>query len=201
MKKFWLIIAVLFSIILFTNKTKAECPENLDSMGETIIINGCPYVVEICYKCAVTSGTSIAKLGGWRKANNCEQSWTTEEVLEAINQKLQDIDFIMENICPFVLPCSFFPLNQWNYEYIENMCWKKTNEGNGFIYYSECSGQSQYCYTQWRICWDELTSEPSKTLIYGPVLIGNNTCPLGPEPEDPEVNETSDCFALSDGCP
>lgn len=199
MKRIAIIIVVLFSIIIFTNKTMAECPEGFSQKTVTIQINNCDYMVKICYICAGATTQTIILDEFTKISPMCQQTWTIQQVEYALFTAIHNPTFVYENLCDNIAPpCATPPnppqgLEEWNKNPV---CWYKARDGN-FVWYRPC--EICYCVTLWRVCWDPISGMPVETPISVPYLEGDD-CSCSLEiPPDP-ISGRTDCFRILMEC-
>jgi hypothetical protein len=200
MKKLGLIIVVLLSFVLLTNKTMATCPDGLSQRTNRIMINGCAYDVDICYKCITLDGIVRVMVNGIIKVDpNCNQSWTWNQVIQGVFNIVYGPNYIRDYVCNSLPPCTDPPtgIPQW---FSKPLCWFKLKVDQSRVKLFACEGSSS-CITKWLICWDTQLGREQRTLVEGPVLDFPSTCPIGPEPPDPvNIGEFSECFTVSTPC-
>ncbi|MEI6091776.1 MAG: hypothetical protein WCR42_15070 [bacterium] len=201
MKKLAIIIVVLFSIILFTNKTMAECPEGFSEVTVTIQINNCDYMVSICYICAVSTTQTIILDKFTKISPMCQQTWTIQQVEQALFSAITDPTFVYENLCDNMPPPCAIPPNppQGLEEWGKNpVCWFKVRE-DGFVWFKPC--ETCYCVTKWRVCWDPVDGTAVETPISVPFLEGEGCDCSFIEPPDPIIEQQStSCFRIPSEC-
>jgi hypothetical protein len=182
-----------------------SCPSGYSSVELPMNINGCPYNIQICYKCGIGPTPAIIEIKGWYQLSSppCYQSWTFHQVSNYIFNYLSSFQTISTYLCTGLIapPC---PDQSTAIEFRTWVCWNitKINYLNETIYlYSPCDTDN-YCSEIYTYCWDSLLGDYVKTHIYGPELNGTINCTL--EPEEVELprdfNQPSDCFIYPSGC-
>jgi hypothetical protein len=185
-----------------TNETKAGCPEGFTQTTKEILINGCLYKVEICYKCAGVSTDQTIKLNGFGKLDsNCIQSWTTQQVAQAIYSTITDPNYFRQNLCAGAPPCSNPQANGLHVWCEEPVCWQKERATKTFYWYHPCITSSCYCVTQYLVCWDPVSGVAMHTPIGSSYLEGDNCdCPIIEPPDPIYYNFPTTCFKIITDC-
>jgi len=203
MKRIILSIIVMLSFFILTNKTMATCPDGLRQRTNQIMINGCLYDVDICYKCLNVDGIARVMVNGITKVDpNCNQSWNWNQVIQGVFNVVFGPNYIRDHVCTDLPPCAIPPnpptgIPQW---FSRPVCWFKLKINPSTIKVFPCDGTS-HCIEKWLICWDTQLGIEQRTRTEGPVLDFPSTCPIGPEPPDPvNVGELSECFTVSTPC-
>ncbi len=200
-----LILSVVVLLSISINEAKSQsCPTNYSSTVKVLNINGCDYEVHICFKCGLSTAYSDVRVYGFTRLDpNCNQTWTTDQVLEYIWDYLvsdEFINFVLEDCNIDLPPCDVPFMPDFYITRIEDVCWYKTNIG-GLIYYYPCYWEQVYCETIWKLCVDQ-NGQIRLDPYYGPAISGNvgNSCPSSIEPSEPAPNQQTGCFNVKTLC-
>jgi hypothetical protein len=209
MKRITIFSIIIISIIIsltYTSRAQNEptCPEGY-SIKEVVLQADCYYKVKICYYCGCTINPigsmailSIKKFG--ISDPPCDYM-TLEERLQAFHSQMMKPDFMEHYLgcSPLgtVPPCGNTPIAS-NF-LLQYTCWNKIKDTDGGIIFEVCPWGSSRCVVEYVFCWDSLIGAHS--IIVDHYIFGSYSCPLGPEPPDPQnVGQFSVCFGVSTLC-
>jgi hypothetical protein len=166
-----------------------------------MMIGGCPWEIEICYKCGLTYPGEVYILG----VSPIPQfptpciAVTGQEALDYAYSQLANYDYIRNEICqmlPAMPPC---PQQSQTIRVYHSFCWKMTKIiyfGHETIRFSTCEGNS--CIEDITYCHNGLTIVKSSTGY----MTGPPDCALEEYmvTVPTVVGQSSDCFIYHTPC-
>jgi hypothetical protein len=200
-----LILTLALTLAIFAVSAKAQqeiCPLGSQQMTVQLWAGGCEWNVDICYKCGLFSTDQVSVIGATKVDSDCEPELTFNDVLADLNSQVFDWSYLSTVICvgAEMLPCDEYPGGLW-YDLCYHMCWTKQIDENGRLTYTACLTSQTYCMSGYRYCWDPITQQAVRYLMYGPSISGSFTCDNVLEPiETPNYPNWSTCFEVSSPC-
>ena len=187
MKK--ILVMMVFMIGMMLNgvgDVKADCPAGFNQKLTTIELFGCDYSVGICYTCPLTTPPIIQLLHVIKMSDNppCEHDPVPQraELLLAVEEVIFSNEYIFNELCGIsgdAPPCDD-EVNIRTFKTRRAFCWEEDFDG---IYVCDTSN---YCETEWKICWEEglghqivelsSTKVGSSTCTYPCFSIGTTKC-------------------------
>lgn len=145
MKNFSNILAtVLVALFLLSFGIKSEAVgQPCTNMKDTLIIDGCPYEVDLCVYCGLTY-PGYVKVNQVKQLTNCASPLDPNELLQQAFTQLSVSPYFWFNYCnPTLPPCP----NKKKLNFHINVCWKII-----LYYHDGTSGSEEYIYEP---CSDE----------------------------------------------
>lgn len=205
MGKISLILIVLYfflGLILEQSKTQSPCISGYVYGNTTIIVNGCPVNIDICYKCAphalVASEFRIMSYAKVDTSCNYMPPIPNDSILQLrIADAFLKQNSGLANFCN-IQPCNKDSSNGMIVELYLPLCVQKSNIG-GVIRRFACSTKDGHCKKTVRAC-ATANGVYYTTLPPGLELIGNGNCYWPTEPKDPVDGDTSQCYRVKSPC-
>jgi hypothetical protein len=204
MKKIFLPVIIL--LFAFNIKSFAQCPTGYTPMQVNIIINSCPYLVDLCIRCSplgnLPNSVSVRGFMQIPTTPACVQTLTAQEVLQYIETYVSSPDYFYTYICPNQNGAPPCPDQSQPIEIRHFSCWQIEMIqylGAEVLYYNICN-ENEYCYEKISWCFDG--NQYRRTVIEGPTQYGTPSCTL----EIWEINipqqigQTSECFIMHNAC-
>lgn len=207
MKKILFIVMFFLSLIVLVSQTNAQCPTGYTPRQINMIVNDCPYQVDLCVKCSVLGmlfeSVNVTGFMQIPLVDPCIQTLTAKEVLKYIELYVLSPDYYYTHLCENpqgVPPC---PGQSQEIEVKYWSCWKVELVeyfGMQALYYRICG--DAYCIERDTYCFDPVTNENKKTKTYGPLQVGVPSCSIEPDEVTfpTQVGQISDCFILHNAC-
>lgn len=157
-----------------TDVPPINVPWNSGTYTATLIFNGQPCVVTICY-CYRSTGPNNHDyyIAGVTSASGCGGSEPIEDLVR------QAMDTIF-NANPASFPCPPCPTTTMYWQEVQASCWgKEVDPISGEIFWYPCDSRG-YCFTSYRVCCDPETGVRQNTLAWR--SFSNYTCETGCNP-------------------
>lgn len=144
MKKFSnILVALGLTLFLLTVGIKSEA-RSCTSMKDTLIIDGCPYEVDLCVFCGLTYPGYVT-VNNIRQLTNCASPLNSNQLLQQAFTQLANTASIIVNYCQTLIP----PCSTQTTEVVKwrmYVCWK------AILSYAPAPGLEQYHFVP---CTDE----------------------------------------------
>ena len=207
MKK--LIFMIVIALSFIATIAYSQCPPDYTPRKVEILINGCPYDVELCVKCSVLGylPDCVAVSGFIKKPTSpvctTDVGLSAQQKLAYIESQVENPDFWNTWLCSPVVPPPPCPSQSDPITILHFYCWKMV----GVIYFGEFGIHYQVCNTDawceetitW--CYDPIANEYQRTTS-GPTNVGTKSCSLeGWQVTVPtEEDEESECYIYHTPC-
>jgi hypothetical protein len=167
MKKliFTMLIA-LFSILSF-NEAKATCPSGWSSTIDTLTIDGCDYMIELCLQCNISYPSNILLRSITPLDSNCDLE-NKDVLISMIYSIIYEPNYVSA-LCFYPGPCGSPTERTWTMR--KDFCWKVYKNDKENNKYMICDDNC-YCTKTVVICWNNLT----QSFFYNTIQININ-CP------------------------
>ena len=193
-------VTVFLMIVGKKSEVKAQCLAGFTYKKDTLMIGGCPWEIELCFKCGlsypgevkVNSATPIPQFPPCTPV-------TLQQALDYAYSQLANYDYIINKLCktyPSIPPC---PQQSQAIRIHHNYCWKMTRiiyHGQETIRFTACP--SDGCYEDVTFCHDGTNINRISTGY----MTGPPTCGLEESMATVPtvVGQSSDCFIYHSPC-
>ena len=184
------------------SEAEAQCKSGYTYKKVTMTIGGCPWEIEICYKCGLTYPGEVYLIGATPIKNPPCVAVTLQEALDYAYGQLGNYDYIINILCtntPYLVPPC--PTQSQKLILNYNYCWKMKKimyHGVETIRFLPCG--TGYCTEEITFCFDVLTQSIIKTTYS--FMTEPPYCSLEEnEVEIPDnVGDESNCFLYHSPC-
>jgi hypothetical protein len=196
------IIAILlisfFGMNLEEGKGQDPCDVGYTYGTTTITINGCDYLIKVCYICSPIGEYDIEmKFLGYVKPVGCVPSPPISDADLYIQLKAKAKEYVLE-ICG-ITPCDTHEDYQTKMLFIEYICWEMTQDSYGNLHINSCN-LNQTCEVIYRVCRNLSTNTISWTPIVSTYIGPNTLCPKLSLPPTNNVFPINGCYMLDNSC-
>lgn len=196
---FAILIISFFGMNLGKVNSQVYCDPGFTPGNTVVIIGGCTYNVNFCYKCGPTSnqwGGTQFYIRDWTPLGPCSNPLPTAQQISDAFQNQQ-----MKNFCTYEPCCETPPCYDGvKAEVLVPLCIRKRNDA-GVITIEECPGNTSYCRERASACIDANGNlKYYRVSAYYDIIGGEPDCPTG-IPQEPQVpGSYSSCYQAKTVC-
>lgn len=188
-----------FGMNLGKVNSQVYCDPGYTPGSTVVIIGGCTYNVNFCYKCGPTGnqwGGTQFYIRDWSPIGPCSNP--TPPTAQQISDAFQNQQ--MKNFCTYRPCCEEWEDCRVRIEVLVPLCIRKRNV-SGVIGIEECPGNTSYCRERAEVCiGTDGKLVITKTAAYYDITGGSPSCDTG-VPEDPQISGSySSCFQAKTVC-
>jgi hypothetical protein len=188
---FAILLISFFGMNLGKVNSQVYCDPGFTPGSTVVIIGGCTYNFNFCYKCGPTGnqwGGTQYYIRDYSPLGPCSNPLpTTQQIVDAFKNQQ------MKNFCTYQPCCEEWENCTVRIEVLAPLCIRKRNIA-GVIGIEECPGNTSYCRERAEVCIG-----PDGNLVfittagYYDIIGGSPSCPTEVEP-DPGYNRVSNCY-------